>query len=80
MLSILVVCLLLYRYVALVMSPVADCNLREFIERTDSSLDDISFLRTIFGCLASTLNFLHQQGYTYGDIRPEVSVGSTALY
>jgi hypothetical protein len=46
------------KYVGIIMLPVADCNLHEFLLRP---LDDgeKSLLRTFFGCLTSALCFLH---------------------
>jgi serine/threonine protein kinase len=58
------------KYVGIIMLPVADCNLHEFLLRP---LDDgeKSLLRTFFGCLTSALCFLHDSRIRHKDIKPQ---------
>lgn len=56
------------------MSPVADCNLKEFLTLQPLSADSRSFLRTFFGCLAAALDYLHQNRIRHKDIKPQVGI------
>ncbi|KZM26282.1 uncharacterized protein EKO05_0002214 [Ascochyta rabiei] len=58
------------KYVGIITSPVADCNLHDYLAR---SLDNgqRSFLRTFFGCLTSALGFLHDSHIRHKDIKPQ---------
>jgi len=58
------------KYVGIIMLPVADCNLHEFLIGPLGD-DDISLLRTFFGCLASALCFLHDSRIRHKDIKPQ---------
>jgi serine/threonine protein kinase len=51
------------------MAPAADCNLATFY--TLASAENIRILRTFFGCMASTLRFLHDAKIRHRDIKPE---------
>lgn len=55
------------------MSPLADCNLQVFLGKDHLSAADLSFLRTFYGCLASTLRYLHENRVRHKDIKPAVS-------
>ena len=57
------------KYVGIIMSPVADTNLANFLRQ---SLKDEgrSCLRTFFGCLTSALGFLHNNRIRHKDIKP----------
>ncbi|KAF1973901.1 kinase-like protein [Bimuria novae-zelandiae CBS 107.79] len=59
------------RYVGILMSPVADCNLKQFLSRDPMSPSDRSFLSTFFGCLASALRYLHENCIRHRDIKPQ---------
>lgn len=59
------------RYVGIIMSPVADCNLKEFLTRAPLPDEQRSFLRTFFGCLTSALCFLHTNRIRHKDIKPQ---------
>jgi TolA-binding protein len=57
------------RHVGLLMSPVADMNLKDYlIEATASHHPE---LRTFFGCLARALQYLHEQRVRHKDIKPQ---------
>ncbi|KAI9798053.1 MAG: hypothetical protein M1825_005652 [Sarcosagium campestre] len=53
------------------MSPVADCDLKHFLERTPFSVHDLELLRGFYGCLCSGLAYLHEQKCRHKDIKPE---------
>lgn len=58
------------KYVAIITSPVADCNLHDYLAR-DLDAGRKSFLRTFFGCLTSALCFLHDSRVRHKDIKPQ---------
>jgi serine/threonine protein kinase len=58
------------KYVCIFTSPVADCNLHDFLtQQLDGGKR--SFLRTYFGCLTSALYFLHNSQIRHKDIKPQ---------
>jgi serine/threonine protein kinase len=59
------------------MQPIADCNLRVFLDTDPLPPTSLSLLRTFFGCLASALRYLHENQVRHKDIKPEVSVVSS---
>ncbi|KAJ8114631.1 hypothetical protein OPT61_g3543 [Boeremia exigua] len=58
------------RYVGIIISPVAECNLQEYLTR-DLNEGARSFLRTFLGCLAKALCFLHDNRIRHKDIEPQ---------
>ncbi|PMD22734.1 kinase-like protein, partial [Hyaloscypha hepaticicola] len=60
-----------HKYVALIMSPVADYNLASYMEESINSVDKQSLLRTFFGCLCNGLQYLHQSKIRHRDVKPE---------
>jgi serine/threonine protein kinase len=59
------------RFVGIIMSPVADCNLREFLDASPLSAENLSLLRTFFGCLTAALCYLHENRIRHKDIKPQ---------
>jgi serine/threonine protein kinase len=59
------------RFVGIIMSPVADCNLREFLDVSPLSMENLSLLRTFFGCLTAALCYLHENRIRHKDIKPQ---------
>ena len=57
------------KYIGLIMSPVADMDLRAYLTRTTAS--NHPELRIFFGCLATALEFLHEQKVRHKDIKPD---------
>lgn len=61
------------RFVGIVMSPVAECDLKEFLD--NCALDDRSssksFIRSFFGCLTSALSYLHDNTIRHKDMKPQ---------
>jgi serine/threonine protein kinase len=55
------------RFVGLIMSPVADCNLEQYL----GSVFEPSLVRTFFGCLAVAIRFLHENCVRHKDIKPQ---------
>ncbi|KAJ4352472.1 uncharacterized protein N0V89_007820 [Didymosphaeria variabile] len=55
-------------YVGLLMSPVADMNLKDYLGRVAPS--KYPELRTFCGCLATALEFLHARKIRHKDIKP----------
>ena len=58
------------------MSPVADQNLKQFLN-LDLSPENCSFLRTFFGCLTAALMYLHENRIRHKDIKPQVNIWCT---
>jgi serine/threonine protein kinase len=58
-------------YLGLVMSPVADGNLCNFLAQVSNSLDKKSLLRSFFGCLSYALAYLHSSQIWHKDIKPQ---------
>ncbi|KAI9821204.1 MAG: hypothetical protein M1827_003938 [Pycnora praestabilis] len=60
------------KYVALIIEPIADCNLKEYLCRFGGiPNDDLPTFRTYFGCLARAVEYLHSEGIRHKDIKPE---------
>ncbi|KAK6338324.1 hypothetical protein TWF730_002387 [Orbilia blumenaviensis] len=63
------------KYFALIMSPVAQCNLAKYLTAATGPSQDSEnkrgFLPRFFGCLVRTLWFLHRQKLRHRDIKPE---------
>ena len=57
------------QYTAILMSPIADCTLEEFLRQDLGNLQT-EILWTLFGCLASVLHFLHSSFISHRDIKP----------
>ncbi|OCL00389.1 kinase-like protein [Cenococcum geophilum 1.58] len=66
---------------ALIMSPVADCNLFEFLANVRSSPHKKLLLRSFFGCLTASLAYLHKAQIRHKDIKPQniLVKGNTVL-
>lgn len=71
-------------YAAFIVYPVADSNLKEFLDATaaDPTLQALSTLRSFFGCLANGLEYMHRQLVRHKDIKPMniLVKGKTVLY
>ncbi|OAL48129.1 hypothetical protein IQ07DRAFT_114453 [Pyrenochaeta sp. DS3sAY3a] len=63
------------RFVGILMSPVAECDLKEFLHNCASdakgTLPSKSFIRSFFGCLTSALSYLHDNTVRHKDIKPQ---------
>lgn len=58
------------QFVAIIMSPIADCDLSNFLETKATPPHSVSLLRTFPGCLATALRYLHQEEIRHKDIKP----------
>jgi serine/threonine protein kinase len=58
------------RFVALIMSPVADCNMETLLAQSSSAHPARPFLRSFFGCLTTALGYLHDNRIRHKDIKP----------
>ncbi|KAH3958090.1 hypothetical protein HBI81_215510 [Parastagonospora nodorum] len=57
-------------YVAMIISPVAKCDLLKFMEEVAPTPDFLRLLRTFPGCLVTALEYLHHEGIRHKDIKP----------
>ncbi|KAH0542810.1 hypothetical protein FGG08_002858 [Glutinoglossum americanum] len=58
------------KYAGLIMSPVADSNLAEFLGADPFPTGRVSCLRQFYGCLTSALLYLHSNKIRHKDIKP----------
>ncbi|KAF2640976.1 kinase-like protein, partial [Massarina eburnea CBS 473.64] len=71
------------RFVGIVMSPVAECDLKDFLNNCAADIKGStkSFTRTFFGCLTSALSYLHDNTIRHKDIKPQnVLVSQHSVY
>jgi len=74
------------RFVGIVMSPVAECDLKDYLNNcvSDSKSNlhsPKSFIRSFFGCLTSALSYLHDNRIRHKDIKPQnVLVSQYTVY
>jgi serine/threonine protein kinase len=59
------------KFFGLIMSPIADMNLKEFLNISPFSNFHQSTLRTFFGCISSGVLYLHRNQIRHKDIKPE---------
>ena len=61
--------------IGILMEPVADCDLMQFLEALNplspSYQDDLVFLRTCYGCLAKAVEYLHYNRVRHRDLKPQ---------
>ncbi len=58
------------KYVCIIMSPVADCNLAQYLQEDPLPEDRKEKLQTFFGCLCAALVYLHENHIRHKDIKP----------
>ncbi|SLM36189.1 rho gtpase activator [Lasallia pustulata] len=58
------------RYIGLLISPVADCDLKAFLTRDPFPEYDLLLMRDFIGCLCSAVNYLHENKCRHKDIKP----------
>lgn len=59
------------KFFGLIMSPIANMNLREFLNMSPFPDPPRSSLRTFFGCISSAVLYLHRNQIRHKDIKPE---------
>ncbi|OBT95560.1 hypothetical protein VE01_05901 [Pseudogymnoascus verrucosus] len=57
-------------YVALLITPVADCNLKKYLQQPLPECDK-SVFRTYYGCLTNAVRYLKDSQIRHNDIKPE---------
>ena len=58
------------KYVGIIMEPVAETDLRQYLIRPLFPEHDLPNLRCFFGCLCSAVQYLHRQGCRHKDLKP----------
>ncbi|EKG22289.1 hypothetical protein MPH_00356 [Macrophomina phaseolina MS6] len=58
------------KWVAFMMLPIADCDLKEWMT-SKTSKPSVQNVREAFGCLASAVSYLHQESVPHKDIKPD---------
>ncbi|KAB2568992.1 Serine/threonine-protein kinase Nek4 [Lasiodiplodia theobromae] len=61
------------KYLGMIISPVADMNLAEYMDlmAAQKAPPNLTSLRSFFGCLATALQYLHDQSIRHRDIKPQ---------
>ncbi|KAI9761190.1 MAG: hypothetical protein M1835_008215 [Candelina submexicana] len=59
------------KYFGILISPVAECDLKTYYTLAADSSDRLSLFRRFFGCLANALQYLHHSKIRHRDIKPE---------
>ena len=59
------------KYFGLIMSPIAECDLAEYYSQIPDDPRKLNILRKFYGCLVSTLKYLHKSSIRHRDIKPE---------
>ncbi|TAQ87572.1 hypothetical protein B7494_g4092 [Chlorociboria aeruginascens] len=59
------------KWIGLIMSPVADCDLRAFYDHVAQNESRRAVLRTFYGCLSAAMTYLHDSKVRHRDIKPE---------
>lgn len=57
-------------WVGLIMTPVADADLEQYLALPDSSNMRKQCLRSFFGCLTMAMKYLHDNNMCHGDVKP----------
>jgi serine/threonine protein kinase len=58
------------KYIGIIMSPVADSNLAQFLEASPFPTERFICLRRFYGCLSSALLYLHENKIRHKDVKP----------
>lgn len=58
------------KYIAILMTPVADCDLHQYLSQDPFPPNELSVLRSFFGCLCGAVRFLHKSRCRHKDIKP----------
>lgn len=53
------------------MEPVGECNLAQYLSSHCTNEDRLSILRSLFGCLANAVTYLHDSRIRHCDIKPQ---------
>ncbi|KAF2996810.1 hypothetical protein E8E13_001807 [Curvularia kusanoi] len=57
--------------IGLILSPVAEIHLEEYLEMAHEAPEYHAKLQSFFGCLAAAVAYLHGEGFSHQDIKPQ---------
>jgi serine/threonine protein kinase len=58
------------RYFGILLVPVAECDLKDYLEKPTLTKNELRSIRKFFGCITSGVGYLHDKSCRHKDIKP----------